>query len=319
QSLNCRPHGGLTAKSVIRGARSAACPASVQVILQRHAARDRQAEAFFIVKESLEESPQPKQLPRMVKQLLDDQFGRLFHVVIVRGQYWNLVPDGWRIAAWQWHPPGRAAIGQQAAPLSLASDGVEDFNSAGAYAAAAASNSASSCTPNSAGDAASVGSNSVVQAARRRYGQRHSGSGCSGVNIGIKRRTRQQLQRAGAARTIREGRNELNKGRDPDVQGREQSLRPRIFKLFQQLMCAPIAHDPMFPLLCLIFEKCRAGRHQCTRARSGAASVPGGDVCSSQSFEQDIAEFAREVTRIRHLPVPALLYPGLFYHCYPGC
>uniref|UniRef100_A0A1I8GY77 EF-hand domain-containing protein n=1 Tax=Macrostomum lignano TaxID=282301 RepID=A0A1I8GY77_9PLAT len=65
-------------------------PSSVQVIYN-DMPPDRQAEAFFIVKESLEESPQPKQLPRMVKQLLDDQFGRLFHVVIVRGQYWNLV------------------------------------------------------------------------------------------------------------------------------------------------------------------------------------------------------------------------------------
>uniref|UniRef100_A0A1I8HL77 Meis_PKNOX_N domain-containing protein n=1 Tax=Macrostomum lignano TaxID=282301 RepID=A0A1I8HL77_9PLAT len=49
----------------------------------------------------------------------------------------------------------------------------------------------------------------------------------------------------------------------------------------------------MFPLLCLIFEKCELATS--APREIGAASVPGGDVCSSQSFEQDIAEFAREL------------------------
>ncbi|PAA72596.1 hypothetical protein BOX15_Mlig028391g1, partial [Macrostomum lignano] len=47
---------------------------------------------------------------------------------------------------------------------------------------------------------------------------------------------------------------------------------------------------PLFPLLCLIFEKC-----ELATCAPRDPSVPGGDICSSQSFEQDIAEFAREL------------------------
>ena len=47
---------------------------------------------------------------------------------------------------------------------------------------------------------------------------------------------------------------------------------------------------PLFPLLALIFEKCELAT--CTPRESGAA---GGDVCSSGSFNEDIAVFSKQV------------------------
>uniref|UniRef100_A0A3Q3XF45 Homeobox domain-containing protein n=1 Tax=Mola mola TaxID=94237 RepID=A0A3Q3XF45_MOLML len=47
---------------------------------------------------------------------------------------------------------------------------------------------------------------------------------------------------------------------------------------------------PLFPLLALIFEKCELAT--CTPRDSGVA---GGDVCSSDSFNEDIAVFSKQV------------------------
>lgn len=49
---------------------------------------------------------------------------------------------------------------------------------------------------------------------------------------------------------------------------------------------------PLFPLLALIFEKCELAT--CTPRDPGVA---GGDVCSSESFNEDIAVFSKQVTR----------------------
>uniref|UniRef100_A0AAQ4NU53 Homeobox domain-containing protein n=1 Tax=Gasterosteus aculeatus aculeatus TaxID=481459 RepID=A0AAQ4NU53_GASAC len=47
---------------------------------------------------------------------------------------------------------------------------------------------------------------------------------------------------------------------------------------------------PLFPLLALVFEKCELAT--CTPREPGAA---GGDVCSSDSFNEDIAVFAKQI------------------------
>uniref|UniRef100_A0A8C4NBH0 Meis homeobox 1 b n=1 Tax=Eptatretus burgeri TaxID=7764 RepID=A0A8C4NBH0_EPTBU len=47
---------------------------------------------------------------------------------------------------------------------------------------------------------------------------------------------------------------------------------------------------PLFPLLALVFEKCELAT--CTPREPGVA---GGDVCSSESFNEDIAVFAKQV------------------------
>ncbi|XP_048104642.1 homeobox protein Meis1a isoform X2 [Alosa alosa] len=47
---------------------------------------------------------------------------------------------------------------------------------------------------------------------------------------------------------------------------------------------------PLFPLLALVFEKCELAT--CTPRESGVA---GGDVCSSESFNEDITVFAKQI------------------------
>merc|ERR1740131_314510 len=47
---------------------------------------------------------------------------------------------------------------------------------------------------------------------------------------------------------------------------------------------------PLFPLLALIFEKCELAT--CTPRDPGVA---GGDVCSSESFKEDIAVFSKQI------------------------
>lgn len=47
---------------------------------------------------------------------------------------------------------------------------------------------------------------------------------------------------------------------------------------------------PLFPLLALIFEKCELAT--CTPREPGVA---GGDVCSSDSFSEDVAVFSKQV------------------------
>uniref|UniRef100_A0A2K5F1P2 Meis homeobox 3 n=1 Tax=Aotus nancymaae TaxID=37293 RepID=A0A2K5F1P2_AOTNA len=53
---------------------------------------------------------------------------------------------------------------------------------------------------------------------------------------------------------------------------------------------------PLFPLLALVFEKCELAT--CSPrdgASAGLGTSPGGDVCSSDSFNEDIAAFAKQV------------------------
>uniref|UniRef100_A0A8C4Q7B6 Meis homeobox 2a n=1 Tax=Eptatretus burgeri TaxID=7764 RepID=A0A8C4Q7B6_EPTBU len=50
------------------------------------------------------------------------------------------------------------------------------------------------------------------------------------------------------------------------------------------------SRHPLFPLLALVFEKCELAT--CTPREPGVA---GGDVCSSDSFNEDIAVFAKQV------------------------
>lgn len=49
---------------------------------------------------------------------------------------------------------------------------------------------------------------------------------------------------------------------------------------------------PLFPLLALIFEKCELAT--CTPREPGVA---GGDVCSSDSFSEDVAVFSKQVSQ----------------------
>ncbi|XP_077192642.1 homeobox protein Meis3 isoform X6 [Paroedura picta] len=49
---------------------------------------------------------------------------------------------------------------------------------------------------------------------------------------------------------------------------------------------------PLFPLLALVFEKCELAT--CS-PRDTSGSYPGGDVCSSDSFNEDIAVFAKQM------------------------
>ncbi|XP_059008889.1 homeobox protein Meis3 isoform X3 [Mustela lutreola] len=59
---------------------------------------------------------------------------------------------------------------------------------------------------------------------------------------------------------------------------------------------------PLFPLLALVFEKCELAT--CSPrdgAGTGLGTPPGGDVCSSDSFNEDIAAFAKQVHSERPL------------------
>lgn len=56
---------------------------------------------------------------------------------------------------------------------------------------------------------------------------------------------------------------------------------------------------PLFPLLALVFEKCELAT--CTPREPGVA---GGDVCSSDSFNEDIAVFAKQVRHLSPRPRP---------------
>uniref|UniRef100_A0A2K5P338 Meis homeobox 3 n=1 Tax=Cercocebus atys TaxID=9531 RepID=A0A2K5P338_CERAT len=59
---------------------------------------------------------------------------------------------------------------------------------------------------------------------------------------------------------------------------------------------------PLFPLLALVFEKCELAT--CSPrdgAGAGLRTPPGGDVCSSDSFNEDIAAFAKQVRSERPL------------------
>lgn len=63
------------------------------------------------------------------------------------------------------------------------------------------------------------------------------------------------------------------------------------FNLFFNLRLAPSSH-PLFPLLSIIFEKCELAT--CTPRDSGL----NGDVCSSESFNDDIQTVATRVSQL---------------------
>ncbi|XP_009466979.1 PREDICTED: homeobox protein Meis2 [Nipponia nippon] len=70
-------------------------------------------------------------------------------------------------------------------------------------------------------------------------------------------------------------------------------------------LCVPLpGRHPLFPLLALVFEKCELAT--CTPREPGVA---GGDVCSSDSFNEDIAVFAKQVRHLSPRPFPALPPP----------
>lgn len=50
---------------------------------------------------------------------------------------------------------------------------------------------------------------------------------------------------------------------------------------------------PLFPLLALIFEKC-----ELATSTPREPGIAGGDVCSSESFNEDIAVFSKQVKKI---------------------
>ena len=62
--------------------------------------------------------------------------------------------------------------------------------------------------------------------------------------------------------------------------------------MFLSLSVFPLCSHPLFPLLDIIFQKCELATH--TQREPGVA----GDVsvCSSESFTEDIAAFAKEVS-----------------------
>ena len=60
-----------------------------------------------------------------------------------------------------------------------------------------------------------------------------------------------------------------------------------------------IDRHPLFPLLALIFEKCELAT--CTPREPGIA---GGDVCSSESFNEDIQVFAKQIRQEKPYYVP---------------
>lgn len=67
----------------------------------------------------------------------------------------------------------------------------------------------------------------------------------------------------------------MGSGQVPDVHKRDKDA---------------IYGHPLFPLLALIFEKCELAT--CTPRDP---SVAGGDVCSSESFNEDIAVFSKQI------------------------
>merc|ERR550539_1865727 len=69
--------------------------------------------------------------------------------------------------------------------------------------------------------------------------------------------------------------NHVMSGQVPDVHKRDKDA---------------IYGHPLFPLLALIFEKCELAT--CTPRDP---SVAGGDVCSSESFNEDIAVFSKQI------------------------
>uniref|UniRef100_A0A8C4QWJ5 MEIS N-terminal domain-containing protein n=1 Tax=Eptatretus burgeri TaxID=7764 RepID=A0A8C4QWJ5_EPTBU len=75
----------------------------------------------------------------------------------------------------------------------------------------------------------------------------------------------------------------------PYSHGQHQGLGPAPSDGLKRDKDAIYGH-PLFPLLALVFEKCELAT--CTPREPGIA---GGDVCSSASFSEDIAVFAKQI------------------------
>lgn len=61
---------------------------------------------------------------------------------------------------------------------------------------------------------------------------------------------------------------------------------------------------PLFPLLIMLFEKCELATSTPRGASGGQASAtPGSDVCSSESFNEDLAVFAKQVRKSIFIPL----------------
>lgn len=70
-------------------------------------------------------------------------------------------------------------------------------------------------------------------------------------------------------------------------------------------VCVCVCSHPLFPLLALVFEKCELATCSPRDPASLSANshLPGmtnhSDVCSSESFNDDIAAFAKQVRHLR--------------------
>ena len=64
-----------------------------------------------------------------------------------------------------------------------------------------------------------------------------------------------------------------------------------LFSSFIRYISTYVCSHPLFPLLALVFEKCELAT--CTPREVG---LPGADVCSSDSFSEDIRVFANQVS-----------------------
>lgn len=69
-----------------------------------------------------------------------------------------------------------------------------------------------------------------------------------------------------------------------------------------------LSRHPLFPLLALIFEKCELAT--CTPRDPGVA---GGDVCSSESFNEDIAVFSKQVSFTTKISYAAAFSVRIFF------
>uniref|UniRef100_A0A1I8F3W1 MEIS N-terminal domain-containing protein n=1 Tax=Macrostomum lignano TaxID=282301 RepID=A0A1I8F3W1_9PLAT len=133
--------------------------------------------------------------------------------------------------------------------------------------------------PNSAGDAASFKRRPPLWQRQRQRLQR--------------RQHRHQASESGTSTTAA---NSCSAGGSPHHPGGQDELNKGRDQMFK--------HPDVPAAACLIFEKCELATS--APREIGAASVPGGDVCSSQSFEQDIAEFAQRVQAHR----PSNFFPN---------
>lgn len=75
------------------------------------------------------------------------------------------------------------------------------------------------------------------------------------------------------------------------------------FNMNQDVCVLCSLSHPLFPLLALVFEKCELAT--CTPREPGGA---GGDVCSSDSFNEDITVFAKQVDNQHHSLTNVNLY-----------